>query len=312
MEKWFNTVMEKGREKLRQFYLDQELSQPDANGNIEVDVSFDGSWMTRGRKSHIGVGIVMDVYTGIVIDLEVLCNHCPWCKAGGRRAASGHVCHKNFDGNSGAMEGEAAVRIWSRSLELKMKYTTFVGDGDSSAHKAVCQLNNGKGPYEEPVIKEECINHVRKRMGARLRNIMTRTGKMRSLLGGAHSLTDEVIDLLGSYYGKAIRDNVGTNFETMRDAVWATFFHLTSTDENPAHQLCPPGANSWCFFNRALAEDITPASHDTKALYLAKIPREKLELIKSIYRDLTAPGILRRCLRGQHKIRVKVCTRRFG
>lgn len=111
-------------------------------------------------------------------------------------------------------------------------------------------------------------------------------------------LTDEIIDLLGSYYGKAICDNVGTNYETMRKAVWATFFHLTSSDDNPAHDFCPHGADSWCFFNRALAEDLTPASHKTKSLYLAKIPFERLDLIKSVYRDLTAPDILRKCLKG--------------
>ena len=47
----------------------------------------------------------------------------------------------------------------------------FVGDGDSIAYKTICQLNDGRGPYEVPVTKEECVNHVSKRMGARLRKI---------------------------------------------------------------------------------------------------------------------------------------------
>lgn len=111
-------------------------------------------------------------------------------------------------------------------------------------------------------------------------------------------LTDEVIDLLGSYYGKAIRDSVGTDYETMRKAVWATYFHLTSTDDAPTHHFCPRGTDSWCFFNRALAEGAAPVSHKMKSLYLARIPFEKLDLTRSVYRDLTAPDILRRCLKG--------------
>ena len=52
-----------------------------------------------------------------------------------------------------------------RSVESNIRYTTFIGDGDSSAFKAVTSLNNGNGPYVAPVAKEECINHVSKRMG---------------------------------------------------------------------------------------------------------------------------------------------------
>ena len=67
-------------------------------------------------------------------------------------------------GKSGAMEQEAAVRIWTRSQQHGLRYVSFVGDGDSSAYKAVCALNNGRGPYECSVTKEECINYVSKRI----------------------------------------------------------------------------------------------------------------------------------------------------
>ncbi|MPC48538.1 hypothetical protein E2C01_042313 [Portunus trituberculatus] len=69
------------------------------------------------------------------------------------------------------MEPEIAVRIWSRSSDYKMRFTTFVGDWDSSAYNAVCGLNGGRGSYEVPVTKDECVNHVSKRMGARLRKL---------------------------------------------------------------------------------------------------------------------------------------------
>lgn len=49
-------------------------------GNI--DVVFDGSWMTRGRSSHIGVGCIIELYTGLVIDHVVYSNFCLGCALG--------------------------------------------------------------------------------------------------------------------------------------------------------------------------------------------------------------------------------------
>ena len=49
----------------------------------------------------------------------------------------------------------------------KMRYVTFVGDGDLSAFTAVRNSNKGKGPYEDAVVvKLECVNHVCKLFGS--------------------------------------------------------------------------------------------------------------------------------------------------
>lgn len=102
-----------------------------------------------------------------------------------------------------------------RFLALAYRYTTFIGDGDSSAFNAVCALNDGAEPYTVPVVKEECLNHVSKRLGTRLRNlkrdmrqpVKTKTGKsiLRSRLGGQKGLTDANIDRLAKHYGQNIR-----------------------------------------------------------------------------------------------------------
>lgn len=47
-----------------------ELGNP---GNI--DVIDDGSWLTRGHSSHIFVGCIIEMYTGIVID-HIVMPHC--------------------------------------------------------------------------------------------------------------------------------------------------------------------------------------------------------------------------------------------
>ncbi|XP_050709396.1 uncharacterized protein LOC126994185 [Eriocheir sinensis] len=287
------------------------------DGVVDVDVTFDGTWMTRGHRSHIGIAFVLEADTRQVLDFEVLCNHCIPCS----KERTSHRdtfqewfqthksrCHKNFEGKAGEMEAEAARRLWQRSETLGFRYITFVGDGDSSAYKAVCALNDGTGPYSCRVVKEECINHVGKRLGTRLRKLKketavmttTKTGKARrlSVLGGAKKLTDHVIDKLSFYYNSAIRRTARTTVEEMKQAIWQSFFHL-SAKEDQHHALCPRGAQSWCFVKRAEAEGKQPESHSTKSLYLASLPHEQLELVKGVYRDLASPTLLQKCLSGR-------------
>lgn len=38
--------------------------------------------------------------------------------------------------------------------------------------------------------------------------------------------------------------------------------------------------------------------HSTKNLYLTKMPCEKLDYVKEIYRELNAPDLLSQCLKG--------------
>ncbi|KAH9381817.1 hypothetical protein HPB48_016341 [Haemaphysalis longicornis] len=47
-------------------------------GNIAV--CFDGTWMTRGHLSHIGVGTVIELFSGYVLDYIVLSNFSAGCK----------------------------------------------------------------------------------------------------------------------------------------------------------------------------------------------------------------------------------------
>ena len=72
-------------------------------------------------------------------------------------------CAINYVGSSNAMKMEAACRLWSR-LVLGLRYTEFLSDSDSKAFKAVSNLDI----YDKLVVKEECVNHVHKRMGTEL------------------------------------------------------------------------------------------------------------------------------------------------
>lgn len=116
----------------------------------------------------------MDIFSGMVLDFEVMSKFCGACSImkkkkdkksfdEWRRTQHSGKCQMNFAGPSGATEAEGAVRMWNRSEEKGFKYVTFLSDGDSSSYKAVCNINEGKGPYNNiTVTKEECVNHIQK------------------------------------------------------------------------------------------------------------------------------------------------------
>ncbi|GFV21675.1 uncharacterized protein TNCV_1834531 [Trichonephila clavipes] len=65
------------------------------------------------------------------------------------------------------MEQEAALKLLQRSEDSGFRYTTLLSDGDAKTY----QYLNTKEVYgpEIKLKKEECINHVSKRLGTSLR-----------------------------------------------------------------------------------------------------------------------------------------------
>ncbi|GFU65027.1 uncharacterized protein TNCV_2852291 [Trichonephila clavipes] len=217
------------------------------NGNPNVLVAIDGTWQKRGHTTLNGVVIAVSVDTGKVIDAEILSRKCS-CHFNGNLHSD--ECSANYFGNSGGMEVEGALRIFNRSEVLhNLRYTQYLDDGESKAYKAVLESK----PYKDVNIEKlECVGHVEKRMGTRLRALKLKCKKLedKKSLGGRNRLTDAEIDKLQRYYGLAIRNNSG-NLSAMKQAIWAIFFHKISTDLNPQHGLCPLGDDSWCGYNRS-------------------------------------------------------------
>ena len=84
-----------------------------------------------------------------------------------------------------------------------------IGDGDTKSFKKVLESK----PYGNDLIpcKLECVGHVQKRLGTRLRKLRNdMKGKKLSdgkgILGKGR-LTDKIINKMQSYYGMAIRQN---------------------------------------------------------------------------------------------------------
>ena len=238
--------------------LDPSLSDSDV---IDIPVSYDGSWMTRGHTSNFGIGAVVDGLTGLVVDFAVMSRYCHGCQVTGSQLKgadyeawkAAHQCDKNYTGSAGMMEVVAAEQIWKRSVATNK--LRLLSDGDSKSFTNLNSLIANGDLYDShhPIEKEECVNHVCKRLGR---------GKEGVTLGGRGwgKLTDAKIDVLQRYYTRAVRSH--KSIDEMRNAIMATWFHCVSTDEEPHHLRCPKGTDSWCFYQRALTAGTEPGSHE--------------------------------------------------
>ena len=159
----------------------------------------------------------------------------------------------------------------------------------------------------------ECIGHYQKRVGSRLRKLRARTkglggknkvknvhnddnpgvlGKVRVKKKKAKSrLTDSVIDKLQNYFGIALRSKVG-NVKEMQDAILASMFHVASSDDCNYHTYCPTTPDTWCQYNRDVANKTNLYQHGRG------ISLDVIHAIKPIYSDLTKPSELEKCLHG--------------
>lgn len=183
------------------------------------------------------------------------------------------------------MEVDAVIEMFQRSESLhNLKYVNYVGDGDSKTFKGIIDAQ----PYNDfTVFKKECIDHVQKRMGSRLRNLKKNTKG----LGGKGKLTGALIDELTIYYGLAIRRN-HDSVKKMQNDIYATLQHKLSTDDNPMHEKCPRGEDSWCSWQRA------QATGDTSYKDKPALSQEVYKAILPIYEELSRDELLTRCLGG--------------
>ena len=193
----------------------------DKDGNIiaHVVVTVDGTWQKRGHSSKIRVVIVISVRTSEVLDYIVISLVCYTCQNYKNKHKTeeylqwsekhSSVCYANHKGSSDSMESQGACEIFLRSVEKhNLKYTQFVGDGDTGTFAKVrdgCE-EVFKGNYV--VVKEECVGQVQKRMETGLRELKRkRKGEKLSdgkVLGGKGRLTVKIIDKIQNYYREAI------------------------------------------------------------------------------------------------------------
>ncbi|KAE8749128.1 hypothetical protein FOCC_FOCC004036 [Frankliniella occidentalis] len=270
-------ILTRARAAVRQAYteLDPSIGEDDI---LDIHVSFDGSWPTRGHSSLSGFCSVIDTLTVLVVDYIILSKHCHVCAVRRIELSDGEdfekwkkaheengECDVNYSGSSGKMEVEGAGILWQRSLEKnKMRYTSVLSDGDA---KTISHLNELQ-PYGEDIIieKEECVNHVGKRLRTALRNLVQEEKARGVTLRGkkAGALKDTTIVRLQSYYQKAIKSTI-PDIPRAQKEINAALDHMNSTDKKPKHTKCPKGV-------------------------------EMFAKVKPIYKRMTEKALLERCV----------------
>ena len=152
----------------------RELVLRNDNKIAEIPISIDGSWQKRyGHNSLLGIVFAISIDTGEVLDYVV------------KPFFAIHVKIRILQQN-GKMNMLLFVVLnmkvvrdrWKKkglsqcfyvpSKKHAIKYTTFVGDGDTSPFAAVTEALS-KEFDDYTVVKEDCIGHIQKRMGSALR-----------------------------------------------------------------------------------------------------------------------------------------------
>ena len=182
----YNNVVD----KMKDIYFEEALkstskaaaelksNQSLGEGQVDCKVSVDGTWQRRGFSSLNGIVTAISSDSKKCLDYEVMSKICKACEKW--RSLRGtdkyenwkatHKCPVNHHGSSGAMEAAGAVRIFKRSVpQHNLRFTGYIGDGDSNSFSSVVAA----APYgsEINIEKLECLGHVQKRMGNRLRNL---------------------------------------------------------------------------------------------------------------------------------------------
>ena len=161
-----------------------------------------------------------------VTDYQVFSNFCKgyliWEQKKGTKEYNSwketHVCKINHYQSSGAMESAGAVSIFSSSIEkYNMPYSHYIGDGDTESFKKVVDSK----PYGHDLkpIKLECVEHVQKRLGTRLRKLRNdMKGKVLSdgeRINRKERLTDKICNKMQNYFAMAIRQNTAAEHGIM-------------------------------------------------------------------------------------------------
>ena len=267
-------------------------------GLVNCEVTVDSSWQQRGHSSLNGVVTAMS--DGKCLDVHVLSKHCKRCRIWEQKKEkpeyeewkATHQCNINHKKSSGLMEAAGAVEIFQHSVQKhKLVYSKYLGDGDTSSFKEVVESN----PYSEFDIlpeKVECVGHVQKRLGTRLRNMVKEYKGTATPLSGKGKLTEKVINSLQNFYGIAIRQNSGNLYE-MKKAVGAILWHCTDMkDIEVRHQFCPKGESSWCKYQR----DRISGEKTYKANL--NIPKWIHDIIKPVFIELSSENLLSKCFHG--------------
>ena len=235
---------EAGSTSMQEAVSDIKATSNDKTKPTNCRVSVDGTWQKRGFSSLSGV--VTAINRGRCIDVHVMSKSCKKCSVWEKRKNNpdydydqwkaehfkSDQCEINHLKSSSAMDAAGAVDIFSRSIKKNGPiYNEYLEDGDSSSYSEVVSSE----PYKEhgniAPRKLECIGHVQKRLGTRLRNMVKKYKGTSTPFSGKGKLTEKTINSMQNYFGRAIRENKN-NLYAMKKATGAILWHCTNFENS--------------------------------------------------------------------------------
>ncbi|CAH4001251.1 unnamed protein product [Pieris brassicae] len=166
----------------------------DLQDTTDVSVSGDGTWKKRGFSSLYGVSSLIGCCSGKVLDVLVKSSYCKLCESWKNKLDTAeyeewkdeHIktnqCTANHTGASGNMEVSLVIEMFKRSIvKHGLRFVNYIGDGDSKTYSGLLKAQ----PYGEDFVinKKECVGHVQKRMGTRLRELVKKTTEEKIVKG---------------------------------------------------------------------------------------------------------------------------------
>ena len=261
---------------------------------------------------------VISIDTGKCLDYNVLSKKCPLCTSWESRKNTddyerfinvirdSHMCSINHDGSAGSMEVKGILECFATSVQkYKLRYTEYLGDGDSKSYKQVCEAD----PYGIPISKLEYIGHIRKRVGRKLRKL--KDGVFKDLydtddddddVGKGKKkkkrtrfwLNDKMINKLQNYYGIAVRACIGKSMEEMKRDIGAALYHCCEVgNEEQRHMFCPKTPLSWCKYQSDICNGTSFYKHKPG------IHRKIFQKIKTVFMELSNDNLLKKIPHGK-------------
>ena len=145
---WWRSLLS---ESMKQTGEDEKAIALSKDSSVDIPsitVIVDGGWSKRAHKhsynTKSGVGIIIVMETGKILYIAVRNKYCAVCNMAAENSVPEHTCFLNWDQSSSAMEPDIILEGFCQSItQHGLRYTRFVGDGDSSVYPTLVR----KVPY---------------------------------------------------------------------------------------------------------------------------------------------------------------------
>ena len=181
--------------------------------------------------------------------------------------------------------------------DKKLPYTHYIGDRDSKDYLNIVKDD----PYPRTVVEKlECVGHIKKRAGKRLRNL-NNTMKApfadgKTLRRWAH-LIDKIINKLQRFYCLGLRQSTGTTvYELKKKTFGAVLFHCSEASGlDTQHHMFPGTKHSWCKYH---ANKLNGTNTYKEKPWLTSVIKDT---IRPVFVSLSDRNLLQKCLHGKTK-----------